>query len=72
MDSSETRQIVATVTRIPTRQSPTELPRWYTAPWDDYVAWVETTEAEYFRIFFNQGRGHTFKLGHVGLSGDRS
>lgn len=47
---------MATVTRIPARQSPTELPRWYTAPWDDYVAWVETTEAEHFRIFFNQGR----------------
>lgn len=46
---------MTTVTPIPTRQSPSELPRWYVATWNDYVGCVETTEAEHFRIFFNRG-----------------
>lgn len=47
---------MTTVTPIPARQSPSELPRWRSATWDDYVTYVETTKAEHFRIFFDQGR----------------
>ncbi|NJK27725.1 MAG: Uma2 family endonuclease [Coleofasciculaceae cyanobacterium SM2_3_26] len=51
---------MATVTQIQARQSPYELPRWYSATWQDYIAWVddtvETAEAEYFRIFFHHRR----------------
>ncbi|MEO1295626.1 MAG: Uma2 family endonuclease [Cyanobacteria bacterium J06636_16] len=41
---------------IQARQSPSELPQWYVATWADYDEWVQTTEADHFRIFFNQGR----------------
>jgi len=43
-------------TQIPARQSPNELPRWYVAPWQDYLKSIEAAESEHFRIFFNQGR----------------
>ena len=42
--------------RILARQSPSELPRWYIATWEDYINSVETAKAKHFRIFFNQGR----------------
>ncbi|MEO0826946.1 MAG: Uma2 family endonuclease [Cyanobacteria bacterium J06642_9] len=47
---------MTTITQIQSRQSPSELPRWYIATWNDYVACVESAEAEHFQIFFNQGR----------------
>ena len=47
---------MAAIAQIQARQSPSELPQWYVASWDDYVEWVQTAKADHFRIFFNQGR----------------
>jgi hypothetical protein len=56
LEPVDTQHIVATVSPIQARQSPKELPRWYSATWDDYIAQVDNPGAEHFRIFFNQGR----------------
>jgi Uma2 family endonuclease len=47
-----------TSTQIVVRRSPDELPQWFPATWDDYVACCEQAvgdRPEHFRIFFNQG-----------------
>ncbi|MGF1512755.1 MAG: Uma2 family endonuclease [Elainellaceae cyanobacterium] len=51
--------MVATA-QISIRRSPSELPRWCIAAWEDYAACIETVaesaDIAHFRIFFNQGR----------------
>jgi Uma2 family endonuclease len=58
--SSSREDAVVAISQSNVRRSPTELPRWFTATWDDYCTWVDTrAEAEqvrHFRIFFNQGQ----------------
>jgi Uma2 family endonuclease len=56
LEPVDTQHVVATISPIPARQSPRELPRWYSATWDDYIAQVDNPGTEHFRIFFNQGR----------------
>ncbi len=48
--------LMAAIAPIQARQSPSDLPQWYVATWADYDEWVQTAEADNFRIFFNQGR----------------
>lgn len=46
------------LTNIPIRQSPAEMPQWVRATWADYITAckeAERQEADYFRVYFNQG-----------------